>query len=81
MCKILRWIGYASTGVGVIFIIWACVSVICHLSSTAAGCFIRHPKNLFEVANSFLLLGIAMYLVTKHCYCEKCENEDKKKEG
>ena len=72
MCKIFRWMGYASTIVGVILIILAGVSGMCHQSCPvtmdSGGCH----ANLFNAANSFLLLAIALFMITKHCCCKKC---------
>lgn len=150
MGKIFRWIGYASTLVGAILIIWACIggchhkcasvnnekaSVCCkhqpnaiaktdsmqhsscanaavkkdsvnckqQSSCTAAsakaesGCCKSHTccsnacamnancchkcnhGNLFSAANSFLLLAIALFIISKHCCCKKCCNENEGK--
>jgi hypothetical protein len=83
MFKLLRWIGYASTAVGVAMLIWACISAIYHVAYSAATMkgFIHHPINLFSIANSFFLLAIALFILTKHCCCDKCcETDEGKKE-
>ncbi len=69
--KILRWIGYASTIVGVVLMIWAII-IAEFFKSCPPGSMMHHPMNLFGAANSFLLLAIALFILTKHCCGDGC---------
>jgi large-conductance mechanosensitive channel len=52
--------------VAVVIIILACISLL-----TGKAIFgFSHAVNYFQAANSFLLLAIALFIVTKHCNCE-----------
>jgi len=75
--KVLRWIAFASTAVGAILIIFGCIGVIFH----TCVCGFPHPVNFFHAANSFILLAVALFIVTKHCCCKCCETKEEKKEG
>jgi hypothetical protein len=75
--KAIRWIAWISAAVAVVIIILAVISLItCKLIPG-----VEHGINYFHIANTFLLLAIALFIVTKHC-CTCCSDEkDEKKEG
>jgi hypothetical protein len=72
--KILRWIGWISLGLAGVIIILACIMLATDF------CFLgfNHAVNYFTAANSFLLLAIALFIVTKHCCCcdDKCDKKE-----
>jgi hypothetical protein len=74
--KAIRWIAWISAAIAVIIIIMAGIAVL----SGRLIHGIEHGVNYFHVANSFLLLAIAMFIVTKHC-CTCCSDDKGKKEG
>ncbi len=74
--KVLRWIAYASAIVGAILIILGFIGVVFH---TCIFGF-PHPMNFFITSDSFLLLAVALFILTKHC-CKCCETKEEKKEG
>jgi hypothetical protein len=73
--KALRWVSWISTGVAVVIMLLACISLL-----TGKALFgFSHAVNYFQAANSFLLLAIALFIVTKCCTCCTCETEEEKK--
>jgi hypothetical protein len=75
--KAIRWIAWISAAFAVVIMILAGVSLL----SGKLFHGIEHGVNYFHIANSFLLLAIALFIVTKHC-CTCCSDEkDEKKEG
>lgn len=56
---------------------------------TSSGCHRYHHINLFEAAISFLVLAIALFIISKNCCCKKCcgdneckcETKEEKKEA
>jgi hypothetical protein len=75
--KALRCIGFVSIAVGAILIVLGCIGVVFH----ACIFGIMHPVNFLHAANSFILLAVALFIVTKHCCCNCCETKEEKKEG
>jgi hypothetical protein len=76
--KAIRWIACISAAIAVVIIILAGISLI---SGRLIIHGIEHGVNYFHIANSFLLLAIALFIVTKHC-CTCCSDEkEEKKEG
>jgi hypothetical protein len=71
--KILRWVAWISLGLAGIIIILACIMLVTGI------CFFgfNHAVNYFAVANSFLLVTIALFIVTKQCCCCECKNDKK----
>lgn len=68
--KAIRWIAWISAAIAVVIIIVAGVSLLaCKLIPG-----IEHGVNYFHIANSFLLLAIALFIATKHC-CKCCSDE------
>jgi len=75
--KAIRWIAWISAAIAVVIIILAGISLLS--GKLIQG--IEHGVNYFHIANSFLLLAIALFIVTKHC-CTCCSGEkEEKKEG
>jgi hypothetical protein len=75
--KAIRWIAWISAAVAVVIIVLAIIA----LASGKLIHGIEHGVNYFHIANSFLLLAIALFIVTKHC-CTCCSDEKEgKKEG
>jgi hypothetical protein len=75
--KTLRWIASISVSLAGIIIVIACISLV--TSKSLFG--IVHVVNYFHVANSFLLMAIALFIATKQCCCDCCECKDDKKES
>jgi hypothetical protein len=75
--KVLRWIAYASAAVGAILIILGSIGVVFHTSIFG----FHPPMRFFNASDSFLLLAVALFIVTKHCCCNCCETKEEKKEG
>jgi hypothetical protein len=73
--KALRVISWISTCVAVVIMVLACISLI--TGKTFFG--FLHAVNYFQAADSFLLLAIALFIVTKCCACCNCESEEEKK--
>jgi hypothetical protein len=69
--RLFAWISLSIAG---LLIILAGISMI------SKGLFgINHVINYFHVANSFILIAIAVFIATKHCCCDReCKCEDKK---
>jgi ABC-type nickel/cobalt efflux system permease component RcnA len=64
--KVLTWIAWISAAVAAIIILLACISLL-----TGKGILgFNHAVNFFHAANSFLLLSIALFIVTKKCECK-----------
>jgi len=80
MCRAFRWIGYVSTAVGFIVLIFGIIGHCCsHCTTATTGCCSMHD-HLFDAANSFFLLAIALFFIATHCCCEKCcEKKEEKK--
>ncbi len=77
--KALRWIAWISAAIAVVIIILAGISM---LSGKLIIHGVEHGVNYVHIANSFLLLAIALFIVTKHCCCTCCsDNKEEKKEG
>jgi|GEM_PF-655566 len=79
--KALRWIAWISGAIAVVIIILAGIAVL--TGKLIHG--IEHGVNYFHVANSFLLITIAIFIATKQCCCcckDECKHEgEEKKEG
>jgi hypothetical protein len=60
--KAIRWIAWISAAIAVVIIILAGVALIS--GKLIHG--IEHGVNYFHIANSFLLLAIAMFIVTRN---------------
>jgi hypothetical protein len=76
--KTLRWIAWASAGLAAIIIILGCIALLSGMSIFG----IVHAINFFHVANSLLLIAIALFIGTKQCCCcDECECKDEKKEA
>ncbi len=75
MSKFLRWTGYVSTAIGFVLIILGVVGHICHKCCSAAACSMQpqncciHHPGLFGAAISFLVLAIALFIISDHCCC------------
>ena len=64
--KALNWIAWISAAVAAVIILLACISLL--IGKEIFG--INHVVNLFQASNSFLLLAIALFIVTKKCECK-----------
>ncbi len=64
--KVLNWIAWISAAVAAIIILLACISLL--IGKGILG--FNHAVNFFHAANSFLLLSIALFIVTKKCECK-----------
>jgi hypothetical protein len=72
--RIIAWI---SLSVAVLLIILGGISIITCKTYFGIGKVI----NIFHVANSFILVAIALFIATKQCCCDcncECEGEEKK---
>jgi hypothetical protein len=65
--KVLNLIGWTSAGIGVIFIVLGVISGLIKGSILP----IQHVVNYFQVADSFFLLTIALFIVVNRCECNK----------
>jgi hypothetical protein len=68
--KTLNWLAWISFSTGVLIILLAIISL---LSGRNIFGF-THIVNYFTAANSFLLISVALLIVTNRCTC----NSDKK---
>jgi hypothetical protein len=60
--KALNWIAWISAAIAVVIILLACISLL-----MGKGIFgFNHAVNFFQAANSFLLLAIALFIVTQN---------------
>ena len=75
--KALRWIAWISAALAVVIMVLAGIAVL--TGKLIHG--IEHGVNYFHVANSFLLLAIALFIVTKNCCCCSGDDKEEKKEG
>jgi len=67
--KVLYWIAWISTAIAALVILLALISVL-----IGKGFFgVNQAVNFFHIANSFMLIAIALFIVTKKCEC----NSDK----
>jgi hypothetical protein len=67
--KALNLIGWISGGIGVIIILLGLISGIIGKSILP----IHHIPTYFEMANSFFLITIALFIVVNRCECNKRE--------
>jgi hypothetical protein len=84
LMKILRWIAWISLGIAAVIMLIAAIVIIAHKWFCGGSCgnMVAH----FQVANSLLLLAIALFIATKQCCCDKCytdkcESKEEKKES
>ncbi len=66
LMKALNWIAWVSAAIAAIIILLACISLL--IGKGILG--FNHAVNFFHAANSFLLLAIALFIVTKKCDCK-----------
>lgn len=64
--KVLNWIGWASAGMGVVFVISGIIQVVFGRLRPNTEII-----NYFHVANSFFLLTIALFIFLYRCECKK----------
>jgi hypothetical protein len=69
--KALNWIAWSSLGAGVLIIILAAISLL--IGRNIFG--FNHLANYFTAANSFLLVAIALLIVTNRCKCNEGSKE------
>jgi hypothetical protein len=73
--KLPRLIAWISLSIAGILVIMGAISML--LCKNLFG--ITHVINYFHVANSFILIAIAVFIATKQCCCDSdCKCEDKK---
>jgi hypothetical protein len=65
--KALNLIGWVSGAIGVIFILLGVISGIISKSILP----IQHMVNYFQIANSFFLITIALFIVVNRCECNR----------
>jgi hypothetical protein len=65
--KALNLIGWISGGIGLIFILLGVISGLIGKNILP----IQHVINYFHVANSFLLITVALFIVVNRCECNK----------
>jgi ABC-type nickel/cobalt efflux system permease component RcnA len=65
--KTLNLIGWVSGGIGVLIILLGFISGIIGKSILP----IQHIGTYFQIANSFLLITIALFIVVNRCECNK----------
>ena len=73
--KLLRWIAYFAAALGALLIILASIGVLIHKHVFGFA----HPMNFYMVADSVLLLAIALFIASKQCCCNCCETKEEKK--
>jgi len=61
--KAINWIAWISAAIAAVIILLACISLL--IGKGILG--FNHAVNFFQAANSFLLLAIALFIVTKKC--------------
>lgn len=66
--KTLNVIGWTSAGIGAIIILLGAISGLIGNSILPS---INHVINYFHIANSFLLLAVALFIVVNRCECKK----------
>ncbi|MGD0343078.1 MAG: hypothetical protein ABSA76_15365 [Bacteroidales bacterium] len=65
--KALNIIGWVSGGIGVLIVLLALLSGIVGKSILP----IHHIPNYFQIANSFFLITIALFIVVNRCECNR----------
>jgi hypothetical protein len=65
--KTLNLIGWVSGGIGVLIILLGLLSGIIGKSILP----ITHIVNYFQIANSFFLITVALFIVVNRCECNK----------
>lgn len=65
--KALNLIGWISGGIGVILILLGTISGLTGRTVLP----INHAANYFNIANSFLLVTVALFIVVNRCECNK----------
>jgi hypothetical protein len=65
--KALNLIGWVSGAIGVIFILLGLISGIISKSILP----VQHVVNYFQIANSFFLITIALFIVVNRCECNR----------
>jgi hypothetical protein len=74
--KTIRIIAWTSSAIAALAILVGIISIISGKSFFG----LVHVINYFHVANSFLLLAIALFIATKKCNCDSdcnCKEESK----
>ena len=72
--KLLKWIVWGSIAVAVILMVMAGVSLLFNINIVGTG----HVVNFIHAANCFLLLSIAIFLVTDKLSCCCCKTKEEK---
>ncbi|MGA1977200.1 MAG: hypothetical protein ABSG89_05015 [Bacteroidales bacterium] len=67
LMKALNWIAWGSAGIGVLFMLLGLISGLLGKKILS----IQHVVNYFNIANSFLLLTIALFVYLYRCQCKK----------
>ena len=65
--KSLNLIGWCSGGIGVLIILLGVLSGIIGKSILP----IQHLVNYFQIANSFFLITVALFIVVNRCECNR----------
>jgi Na+(H+)/acetate symporter ActP len=74
--KKLQIVGWISTGVAVVILFLAFIVKVGGVKIFT----VTHVSSYFILANSFLLLAIAIFIGVRLCYYDKCECKEEKKE-
>jgi hypothetical protein len=75
--KKLQTLGWISIGVAVVILLIAFIVKVTGVKIFTVSCV----SSYFVLANSFLLLAIAIFIGVRLCYCDdKCECKEEKKE-
>jgi hypothetical protein len=64
--KALKWIGWISAGIGVVFVLLGLLQVVIGRLSPNT-----EIVNYFHVADSFFLMTIALFIFIYRCQCKK----------
>jgi hypothetical protein len=64
--KALNWIAWISSGIGVVLLILAGVSLI-----EGRAIIVENTINYFHAANTFFLITIALFIFLYRCECKK----------
>ena len=74
--KTIRYFGWASAVIAALLIL---LSVIYHITHWKTFCGVPSTvQGMMHAANTFLFMALVLFIGTKHCCHEKCENKDEK---
>lgn len=72
--KVVRCLAWSSVGIAALIMVLAIISYFTKHLLLNVG----HGVTFIHAVNSFLLLGIVLFIASKQCCCDKCCNKDEK---